>query len=122
MLTYGIDLRDKVPGWLQWLGHHRFMAEASTHDDIQQQIRLRTVIDGGDGSYTSELYQLNNQPVIPGNWNIASEGGDPVRWEYVSAPGSHAATLAPALSGIPGISARRRTSRRPPTTTIPASG
>ena len=103
MMTYGIDLRDKVPGWLQWLGHHRFMAEASTHDDIQQQIRLRTVINGGDGSYTSELYQLNNQPLIPGNWNYASEGGDPVRWEYVSAPGSQAVTLSPALSGIPGF-------------------
>ncbi len=103
MLTYGIDLRDKVPKWLQWLGHHRIMAEASTHDDVQQDVRLRTVVNGGDGSYASELYQLNNQPVIPGNWNVQEQvSSDPVRWEYMSAPGSSAATLAPALKGIPG--------------------
>ena len=27
---------------------------------------------------------------------------DPIRWEYVSGPGSNAATFAPALKGIPG--------------------
>ena len=62
MLTYSLDLRDKVPSWLKWLGHHRFMVEASTHDDIQQTIRLRTVVNGGDGSYTSMLYQLTTSP------------------------------------------------------------
>ena len=102
MLTYSIDLRDKLPKWLDWLGHHRLMAEASQHDDIQQGIRLRTIINGGDGSYASELYQLNNQPVIPGNWNT-TEGGNPVRWEYMSAPGSNAGTTGPALLGIPGF-------------------
>ncbi len=51
MLTYSLDLRDKVPSWLRFLGHHRFMAEASTHDDVQQATRFRWVIDGGDGSY-----------------------------------------------------------------------
>jgi hypothetical protein len=103
MLTYSIDLRDKLPTWLQWLGHHRFMTEASTHDDVQQSVRLRTVINGGDGSYTSELYQLNNQPVIPGNWNWQQQiSVDPIRWEYVSGPGSNAAASAPALKGIPG--------------------
>ncbi len=103
MLTYSLDLRDKLPGWLSWLGHHRFMTEASTHDDVQQSIRLRTVIDGGDGSYTSMLYQLNNQPVIPGNYNIDSEGSDPDRWQYISAPGSTHATLSPSVHGIPGF-------------------
>ena len=102
MLTYSIDLRDKVPSWLKWLGHHRFMAEASTHDDVQQNIRLRTVIDGGDGSYTSMLYQLNNQPVIPGNWNITSEGVEATRWQYMSAPGSVASTQVPSQLGISG--------------------
>jgi outer membrane receptor protein involved in Fe transport len=103
MLTYSVDLRDKLPKWLQWLGHHRFMTEASTHDDVQQSVRLRTVVNGGDGSYASELYQFNNQPVIPGNWNVQeSVTNDPIRWEYVSGPGSNAATFAPALKGIPG--------------------
>ncbi len=103
MLTYSLDLRDKLPGWLTWLGHHRFMAEASTHDDVQQSIRLRTIINGGDGSYTSLLYQLNNQPAIAGNWNIDSEGQDPDRWQYVSSPGSQRANLSPSVHGIPGF-------------------
>jgi outer membrane receptor protein involved in Fe transport len=102
MLTYAIDLRDKLPQWLQFLGHHRFMAEASTHDDIKQDIRFRTVINGGDGSYTSELYQLNNQPVIPGNWNV-QEGQDPYRWQYFSAPGSQVMNQPPSLYGIPNF-------------------
>jgi hypothetical protein len=105
MLTYDIDLREKLSNkwWLQWLGHHRLMAEASTHDDVQQALRLRWVINGGDGSYTSELYQLNNQPAIPGNWNVSQEGLNPVRWQYMGAPGSIAATLPVSLLGIPGF-------------------
>ena len=101
MLTYSLDLRDKLPSWLSFLGHHRFMVEASTHDDIQQSVRYRTVINGGDGSYQSELYQLNNQPAIPGNYNIDGEGSNEYRWQYVSAPGSYAATLPTSLYGIP---------------------
>ena len=103
MLTYSLDLRDKVPGWLSFVGHHRLMAEASTHDDVQQAVRFRTVIDGGDGSYTSELYTLNNLPAIPGNYNIDSEGGNPIRWQYMSAPGSYSATVGPGLRGIPSF-------------------
>ncbi len=103
MLTYSLDLRDKLPSWLSFLGHHRFMVEASTHDDVQQSVRYRTVINGGDGSYQSELYQLNNQPAIAGNYNIDGEGSNEYRWQYVSAPGSYAATLPTSLYGIPGF-------------------
>jgi hypothetical protein len=78
------------------------MVEASTHDDVQHNIRLRTVIDVGDGSYTSMLYQLNNQPAIPGNWNIASEGVEATRWQYMSPPGSVASTQVPSQLGISG--------------------
>jgi hypothetical protein len=102
MLTYSLDLRDKVPSWLKWLGHHRFLAEASTHDDVQQTIRLRTIIDGGDGSYGSELYQLNNLPAIPGNYNIDSEGTNVYRFQYLGSPGSYAATHPTSVLGIPG--------------------
>jgi outer membrane receptor protein involved in Fe transport len=102
MLTYSFDLRDKLPSWLQWLGHHRLMAEASTHDDIQQSIRLRTIINGGDGSYTSELYQYNNQPVIAGNWDWPGATNE-YRWQYMSSPGSTAATQQTSLLGIPGF-------------------
>jgi outer membrane receptor protein involved in Fe transport len=102
MLSYSLDLRDKVPSWLKWLGHHRFLVEASTHDDIQQTIRLRTVIDGGDGSYGAELYQLNNMPAIPGNYNIDGEGQNEQRWQYLSTPGNYAATQKTSVEGIPG--------------------
>ena len=101
MLTYGVDLRDKVPGWLKFLGHHRFMAEASTHDDVAQSTRFRTVIDGGDGSYTSMLYQLNNTPPIPGNYSIVANGGDPYRWQYMSSPGSVYSTNTRMIVGTP---------------------
>jgi hypothetical protein len=102
MLEYSLDLRDKVPDWLKWIGHHRLMAEASTHDDALQYLRFRTVVDGGDGSLESNLYQLNNQPAIPGNYTIGFNGNDPARWQYVSAPGSYALTQAPGLTGSPG--------------------
>jgi hypothetical protein len=101
MLTYSLDLRDKVPGWLKWLGHHRFMAEASTHDDVSQSTRFRTVTDGGDGSYASELYQLNNQPVIPGNYSIAANGGNAYRWQYMSGPGSVYSNNTHMIVGTP---------------------
>jgi len=103
MLTYSLDLRDKLPSWLGFLGHHRLMAEASTHDDVQQSVRFRTVINGGDGSQQSELYALNNLPAIPGNYNIDGEGGNVIRWQYMSGPGSYAATIGPGLRGIPGF-------------------
>ena len=104
-LVYGVDLQDKVPGWLKWLGHHRIMAEASTHDDVAQTIRFRNVIDGGDGSYLSNLYQLNNTPLIPGNYSIGSNGQNPYRNQYVGAPGSSAFTQAPGgqAFGYPGF-------------------
>ena len=101
MLTYSLDLRDKVPGWLQWVGHHRFLAEASTHDDVSQSTRFRTVIDGGDGSYTSELYQLNNTPPIPGNYSIVANGSDPYRWQYMSGPGSVYSNNTQMIVGTP---------------------
>jgi outer membrane receptor protein involved in Fe transport len=103
MLTYGIDLRDKVPSWLSFLGHHRFMAEASTHDDYYQVWRFRATIDGGDGSYTSELYQLNNQPAIPGNWNFGESASQSAySWQYLSPPGSTNATSKNLVTGIAG--------------------
>ncbi len=101
MLTYSLDLRDKLPSWLSFLGHHRLMAEASTHDDVQQSVRFRTVINGGDGSTQSELYALNNMPAIAGNYNIDGEGTNEYRWQYLSAPGSYAATQPTSLYGVP---------------------
>ena len=102
MLEYNLDLASKVPDWLKWLGHHRFMAEASTHDDVQLQWRFQTVLNGGDGSYTSNLYQQNTNPAIPGNYYIGG-ATNPQYWQYTSAPGSYAVTKAPSAAGLPGF-------------------
>ncbi len=103
MLEYDLDLKSKLPGWLSFLGHHRLMAEASTHDDIQQQWRFQTVITGGDGSYTSNLYQLNTNPLVPGNYSVGGNGTAPVNWYYTGSPGSLAITHAPQPTGSAGF-------------------
>ena len=100
MLAYSIDFRDKVPNWLKWVGHHRLMAEASTHDDIQFQWRFQSVINGGDGSWASNLYQLNTTPAVPGNYSIGGNSTAPVIDYYTSAPGSYRLTSAPSPRGF----------------------
>jgi hypothetical protein len=51
MLDYEPDLRGHVPGWLEWLGHHRFLGLFTQHDDVQTGLRFRPSIDGGDPNY-----------------------------------------------------------------------
>jgi len=51
MLEYEVALQDKVPGWLQWMGHHRFLVSYSQHDDIATNLRYRPGISGGDPNY-----------------------------------------------------------------------
>src|SRR5207237_729233 len=50
-LEYELNLADKVPDWLRWLGHHRLMVVASRHDDVQTNLRYRESIIGGDPNY-----------------------------------------------------------------------
>jgi hypothetical protein len=103
MLEYSLDLRDKVPRWLKWLGHHRFMAEASSHDDVQYQWRFQTVINGGDGSFNSNLYQLNTTPAVPGNYSIGGNSVAPQLFYYAGAPGALKITQAPSPRGSAGF-------------------
>ena len=50
------------------------------------------------------LYQLNNQPAIPGNWNIDGEGGDPDPLAvHERAREATPPPIAPGLLGIPGF-------------------
>ncbi len=51
LLEYELDLRNKVPGWLKWLGHHRFVGSFSQHDDVTSNLRYRPSIVGGDPNY-----------------------------------------------------------------------
>ncbi|HVW20351.1 MAG TPA: TonB-dependent receptor plug domain-containing protein [Opitutaceae bacterium] len=51
MLEYSLNLQDKVPSWLGWLGHHRFLFVDSQHDDVQTQLVYRPSVVGGDANY-----------------------------------------------------------------------
>jgi TonB-dependent Receptor Plug Domain len=103
MLEYEIDLRNKVPSWLTWLGHHRFVGAFSQHDDVITNLRYRPSIVGGDPNYlptttaftasTGYAFTSNNGPegihylggaaaTIPGNatssagfFNVPTFGG-----------------------------------------------
>lgn len=70
MLEYGVDLQDKVPSWLSWLGHHRFMTMFYQHDDVQTNLRYRPAIDGSD---PNDLYLP-----LPSTLNQASGYGYPL--------------------------------------------
>ena len=59
MLEYEVSLQDKVPGWLEWIGHHRFLAAYSQHDDIQTNLRYRPGISGGDPNYLPTTAAFN---------------------------------------------------------------
>ena len=51
MLAYEPDFRKKVPEWLDWIGHHRFMGVYTQHDDVITNLRYRPAIIGGDANY-----------------------------------------------------------------------
>ncbi|HVU33228.1 MAG TPA: TonB-dependent receptor plug domain-containing protein [Opitutaceae bacterium] len=58
-LEYEFNLANHVPGWARFLGHHRLMAVASQHDDVQQNLRYRESIVGGDPNYLPTAATLN---------------------------------------------------------------
>ncbi len=58
-LEYELNLANHVPSWAEWLGHHRFMAVASQHDDVQDNLRFRESIVGGDPNYLPTAAVLN---------------------------------------------------------------
>jgi TonB-dependent Receptor Plug Domain len=51
MLEYELNLADKVPSWLSWLGHHRFLLVYSQHDDVQTELVYRPSMVSGDANY-----------------------------------------------------------------------
>jgi outer membrane receptor protein involved in Fe transport len=59
MLEYEFDLREKVPSWLSWLGHHRVVGAYSQHDDVQTALRYREAITGGDPNYLPTTTAFN---------------------------------------------------------------
>ena len=120
MLDYEPDLRDHVPHWLEWLGHHRFLGIFQQHDDIQTALRFRPAIDGGDPNYLPTAATLANAA----GYSLPSSNSTIEQWFYLggataAAPG--VATNGPATSTV-RITAARRWRRSAPTTTRRASG
>jgi len=103
-LAYELDLASKVPNWLKFLGHHRFMAVVSQHDDVQNNLRFRESIVAGDPNYLPTTAAFNAATGYGfGNANNALE-----QWFYlgnsgtangygVSAPGTNS---RPPINGV----------------------
>jgi hypothetical protein len=100
MLDYDVDLRDKVPKWLDWMGHHRFLGVFSQHDDIQTALRFRPSIDGGDPNYLPTAATLANTAGYAYTSNSAIE-----QWFYLGGPTAAAngyGSSAPGFYNRPG--------------------
>jgi hypothetical protein len=82
MLDYEPDLRGHVPGWLEWLGHHRFLGLFTQHDDVQTGLRFRPSIDGGDANY---MPTQTNLTAVAG---YAITGDTALEQEFFMAPPS----------------------------------
>ena len=88
MLAYEPDLRDKVPHWLSWLGHHRFLGLVTQHDDVQTALRFRPAIDGGDANYLPTAAALGSTA----GYSYAASNSAIEQWMY----------LGGASAGAPG--------------------
>jgi hypothetical protein len=91
MLDFEPDLRGKVPGWLEWLGHHRFLGVFSQHDDVQTALRFRPAIDGGDLNYLPTAATLANTA----GYSYPASNAAIEQWFY----------LGGASAGAPGFGA-----------------
>lgn len=58
-LAYEFRLTGRVPTWADWLGHHRLMAVVSQHDQVENNLRYRESIVGGDPNYLPTAAVLN---------------------------------------------------------------
>ena len=96
MLDYEPDLRDHVPHWLKWLGHHRFLGIFQQHDDIQTALRFRPAIDGGDPNYLPTAATLANAA----GYSIPSSNSTIEQWFYLG--GSTAVAPGDATTNGPG--------------------
>jgi len=81
MITYEPDFRGKVPGWLEWLGHHRFMVVLQQHDDVSTALRYRPGIVGGDPNYLPTAATLAASTGYTYTSNSAIE-----EWIYMGTP------------------------------------
>ena len=91
----------KVPGWLKWLGHHRFLFVDSQHDDIQTELVYRPSVVGGDANYLPTAAAAAAATGYSLNAN-----GAPEAIYYLSGPGGAAngqATSSPGFMSRTGF-------------------
>jgi outer membrane receptor protein involved in Fe transport len=93
-LEYSLDFHNKVPVWLDWLGHHRFMTVYSKHDDWNETDRYRAEIIGGEPGYQPTNAFVSTVPA--NNWSYASNGSGYARWYYLGSPGGSGASISKA--------------------------
>ena len=120
MLDYEPDLRGKVPGWLDWLGHHRFLGLYQQHDDVQTALRFRPAIDGGDPNYLPTAATLANAA----GYSLPASNSTIEQWFYLGGPtAASPASRPPApVSSTARTTAARRWPRSRPTITRRARG
>jgi len=96
MLVFEPDLRKYVPSWLSWLGHHRFMAVISQHDDVSTNLRYRPAIDGGDSNYmpTTTAYTATAGYSFAGSNNAIEQ------WYYLGGATAAAPGYAASSAGF----------------------
>ncbi len=96
MLDYEPDLRDHVPHWLEWLGHHRFLGIFQQHDDVQTALRFRPAIDGGDPNYLPTAATLANAA----GYSLPASNSTIEQWFYLGGPTAAAPGVATASPGF----------------------
>jgi outer membrane receptor protein involved in Fe transport len=103
-LAYELDLRDKTPGWLNWVGHHRFMAVASQHEEVDDNLRYRESIVGGDPNYLPSDATFNGTS----GYGFPLHNTAIEQWWYLGGDGSANGygTTAPANLSRPPINGR----------------
>ena len=104
VIAYEPDLRGHVPSWLEWLGHHRFMAVFQQHDDILTSLRYRPSIINGTANYLPTTAAFNATTGYAWTSNAAYE-----QWYYLGTAGQAAqrgygASSPGPVSHRPGIS------------------
>ena len=82
MVSYEPDFRGKVPGWLEWLGHHRFLAVFQNHDDVSTALRWRPAIVGGDPNYLPTAAAM----AVATGYSFAASNTAIEEWFYMGTP------------------------------------
>lgn len=91
MLAYELDFT-KHDNWVQWLGHHRFLALWSDQIVDGRIERWRNSISGGD---TDAQLRYFPNPLLNNGWNLWNNPGQSIqRYFYLASPGDPQARVS----------------------------